>query len=482
MSLWRRWWFLLLVLILSAIAAFFIPVYWQRRQAAEELRQVLAELDETDPDWRLERIEANRRAVPDDRNGAIVVRAAAEQLPKDWQSNARDEISMVPPPIQLSDDLIKLVRLELDSSRNAVAAARKLAKYPEGRFPTTYSPDWIGTPVEAEAQARRLAALLQVDCFASIQELQLSQAWQSALAALNAGRCMGDGCATTPQLIRVAIASMGVHSVERIMAHGAVTEGELASMQDVLTDEAGHPVFLIVARSERAGCHKLFTYLANEAPSIAVAVEKLGLRKDDRVPRVADHFDDIFTTKAVYRSHAWLLHFHTQVIATGAEREPERDRRLHELNDLLSEVFARAQFKNPDLRYIRPFAYAFIKVSEAEQRVHTLLHCAIAGLAAERFRLKRDRWPQSFHELIQAKLLKEAPEDLCDGKPIRFRRAADGIVFYSVGKDGNAKGDALDHLEHFDPNQVRVEFRLWDPARRRQPPLPPRKLDENPAP
>jgi hypothetical protein len=84
--------------------------------------------------------------------------------------------------------------------------------------------------------------------------------------------------------------------------------------------------------------------------------------------------------------------------------------------------------------------------------------------------------------LIQAKLLKEAPEDLYDGQPIRFRRAGDGIVFYSVGKDGNAKGDALDHLEDFDPIQVRVEFRLWDPASRRQSPLPPRKQDENPAP
>jgi hypothetical protein len=395
MSLWRRWWFLLLLLILSAIAAFFIPVYWQRRQAAEELRQVLAELDENDPDWRLERIEAKRREVPDDKNGAMVVRAAAQQLPKDWQGNSLYDIYKVPPPSQLTDDSFKQMRQELDTARSAVTAARKLAKYPEGRFPTTYSPDWISTPVEAEVQARRMASLLQLDCCASIQELQLGQAWQSALAVFNAGRCIGDGCASLTQLVRVAIASMGVHCAERTLAHGAVTEGELASMQQVLTEEAGHPVFLIYARSERAGVHQLFTYLANEAPSIAIAVDKLAEsrfvdnnRKDDRAPGLADHFDDIFTRKALYRSHAWLLRFYTQVIASGAERGPERDRKLHELIHLPAEVFVRGgQLKDADLRYARQFSDPFFKVSEAEQRVHTLLHCAIAGLAAERFRL-----------------------------------------------------------------------------------------------
>jgi hypothetical protein len=32
----------------------------------------------------------------------------------------------------------------------------------------------------------------------------------------------------------------------------------------------------------------------------------------------------------------------------------------------------------------------------------------------------------------------------------------------------------------YDSNVHRTEFRLWDPAQRRQPPLPPRKHDDMP--
>ena len=40
----------------------------------DDLLQVVAELDRTDPDWRLERIEGKRKIIPDDQNSAILVR------------------------------------------------------------------------------------------------------------------------------------------------------------------------------------------------------------------------------------------------------------------------------------------------------------------------------------------------------------------------------------------------------------------------
>ena len=115
---------------------------------------------------------------------------------------------------------------------------------------------------------------------------------------------------------------------------------------------------------------------------------------------------------------------------------------------------------------------AATRVAKAEQRADTHLHCACAALATERFRLRHKRWPDSLDELVRAKLLLAAPLDLFTGQPVRFRRTADGLVIYSVGADGNAEGDSLDNLKAYDPAALRIEFRLWNPDRRGQPPLP----------
>jgi len=109
------------------------------------------------------------------------------------------------------------------------------------------------------------------------------------------------------------------------------------------------------------------------------------------------------------------------------------------------------------------------KVAMREQQTLAHLACGAAGLAAERFRLANARWPNSLEEIAEAGFLKQVPTDLYDARPLRLRRAADGLVIYSVGPDRNYDGRALDDSRGLS-RPVRIEFRLWDPSRRRQPP------------
>jgi hypothetical protein len=118
-----------------------------------------------------------------------------------------------------------------------------------------------------------------------------------------------------------------------------------------------------------------------------------------------------------------------------------------------------------------------VGVSDGERRTHTKLSCAAAGLAAERFRLQNQRWPDSLEELVKAGCLKKLPLELFDDKPLRFRRAPDGLVIYSVLTDRAYDGTALDEKptdvktpEKADIAGKRLEFRLWDVERRRQAP------------
>ncbi len=75
----RRWRWLaaLLVLALVTPAGY---LFFQGERARHDLAAMMAELDASDPGWRLEEIERKRPDVPDEQNSAPLVRALARQL------------------------------------------------------------------------------------------------------------------------------------------------------------------------------------------------------------------------------------------------------------------------------------------------------------------------------------------------------------------------------------------------------------------
>jgi hypothetical protein len=89
----------------------------------------------------------------------------------------------------------------------------------------------------------------------------------------------------------------------------------------------------------------------------------------------------------------------------------------------------------------------------------------VAALAAERYRLAHHTWPASLDVLATAKLLTALPRDPYDGKALRYRARADGVVVYSIGPDGRGNGEALDGNDPPTEDE-RLEFRLWDMDRR----------------
>jgi hypothetical protein len=120
------------------------------------------------------------------------------------------------------------------------------------------------------------------------------------------------------------------------------------------------------------------------------------------------------------------------------------------------------------------------------------------ALAVERYRLQHGRWPESLADLSPRRqqglitdkhlagaagygpdLIGKIPMDPYIGKPLRYRRLADGVVIYSVGPDGKDDGGKIIRMN---PNPstpgTDIGIQLWDPDKRRQPPLPPTKTEE----
>src|SRR5262249_39916071 len=70
----RRWWLKWTIIPLLVVLCPLLTIHYFDNAAAERtLAEAVAEADRLDPGWRLEDLEAARRKIPDDKNGAVVV-------------------------------------------------------------------------------------------------------------------------------------------------------------------------------------------------------------------------------------------------------------------------------------------------------------------------------------------------------------------------------------------------------------------------
>jgi hypothetical protein len=127
MRRWRKACCYFLLLLACAILFPVGFVYWQRRQAFIELQTVLAEVDRTDPGWRLEGLEAARRVVPDERNGALVVLTAHRMRPDSPASGAA---------LRPGDELRRIGATDIHSQGDVLFALHKAP--PAGSLALTY--------------------------------------------------------------------------------------------------------------------------------------------------------------------------------------------------------------------------------------------------------------------------------------------------------------------------------------------------------
>jgi hypothetical protein len=486
----RRWLRVaaLVLLPLLLVAGFYLYLYISAEWA---LQAAVAEADrlEAPHGWRLEDLEARRADPPEGRNSADTVLAARRLLPPSWpawdysllgedQEQANEErealrqsLFNLEPAARLDEAQAAALRQELTKAAASLDEARKLAGLPAGRFPITYAPDFISTVMKHPQDARQVAELLGYDALLRAQEQDPDGALTACRALLNAGRSLGDEPMMISQLVRLSSRALAVGRAERALAQGEPSPESLRALQQALEDEEPQDLLLTGARGERAGQQRLMlsleeggvqktTQLVGQIP----ALEGFG------EPQVPTHeVLALYAPGAIKSQHAALLRYMTRVVEAAklpVEQLPAEMARLA------------ATLKDQPL-IVRLVGPSLERVAAACQRSHAQLRCAIAALAAERYRQAHGRWPESLDALVQDGLLTGVPADPYDGAPLRLRRLGDGLVVYSVGPDRHDDGGTIDRKN---PNAEGSDlgFRLWDVDRRRQPPLPKPAADPPP--
>jgi hypothetical protein len=463
----RRWRKPLLIGLVMAALVLGTPVglYLYHQEAADApLREAIAEADRLDPGWRLEELEARRAETPDKENSALHVMRVKRLLPPNWASSPPFTdlfLEENPPEAQLSPAQVKALQQELDKAAAALPQARKLKDMPRGRFPITYARDGISTLL-ASHEARDVAYLLHNASLLRAQEGDADGALECCRAICNCARAIGDEPSLVSQLVRIACRSTAVSDAERVLAQGQPSAPALLALQRALEEEELEPLLLIAMRGERALLDRLMAALQHGEFPLNKAFGGPGAGKREIAPV---QFEEVMRNSplALKRERAALLRYLNEVVEACKRPSAERAKRLGELA---------AESKNLP-RIASLLVPAFHRVADAERRSRAELRGAIAALAAERYRVERGAWPAKGAELVATGYLKAWLDDPFDGKPLRWKRLADGVVIYSIGEDGKDDGGNVHHDPVRGP-RTDVGVRLWDVGRRRQPPPPPR--------
>jgi hypothetical protein len=452
----------------TGLVCFFGWVFAEREIARRDGERELVETQErvaaSDPDWSWEKYSAARRKPPAGKNGADLIPKIKKLTRPEWGKEFTKEewkpLLEIEPNVRYSPLVVEQVRRELTDSADAVQLARSLKDRPFGHREIVLTPNVLDTLLPDTQDTRAAADLLQWDTVLAVEDDDRLRAVNDLLALLNAGRSIGDEPFLISQLVRMACTGITVRATERFLAQ-APGPTDLSELQRALAAEAEEPLLLYGARGERAAFDRLLENMQTGVVG-SEALDKGG--SQDSLRRLGWwRYRANLPAERAYGLE-WLSRFveaarrpvHEQPALVAAIPEPPNDSR-HVLVHLLLP--------------------AVEKVAHAHWRTTALARCAAVGIACERFRQEHKRWPTALNELVPA-FLPAVPLDPYDGLPLRYTKWEDGVVVYSVGKRGQNRFDRLVAADPVVqtkpglPEGIEYGFRLWNPDKRRLPPLP----------
>jgi hypothetical protein len=444
-----------------------VPVgyYFYRAWANErDLQAAMAEIERLDPRWRFDDILADQTPIPDEQNPALrmlevdkLLRAGPGggfDLGADKNYRLFDDL---PSPNKLNAPQEGVLREALEKYADAVKLARTLKDFPgTGRFPIKHSRDWFSTNLDPLQRTRGVLAMLQYDAMLRAQDGDAAGAMESCQALVCATRSIGDEPFLIAALIRYAGRSITVLTLERVLAQTEPGEDRLRAMQELLEKEVAAPVLVAALRGERGGMDRVVGDLQSGKVKMSALVAAGGANSWE----------------------AFALDWFPGLLASGRDQQLVLMTRAVEGAKLPAEQQAKVfdeieqEARASRAIVVRVLMPSVSKVGQHHRRTHATLSCALLGVAVERYRLKNRHWPESLDAVVGQGFLKAVPADPFDGRPLRYKRLADGVAIYSVGFDEVDNAGAINNTNPYAAG-TDLGFRLWDPDARQQPPLPP---------
>lgn len=437
------------------------------------IKQIEAEMDATDPGWRLDEILAARPDPPAGQNSADVIAFVDAQVPGNLRyPGLSDATDRVRAPYRLNTAVRGVLDARFQTIDAAVQAARTIATMPTGRYPLVLEDNPFTSNLVREDCALDVASLLRYDAVRLADRGDLDGAMRSCRAAVHCGQSFASGDLIS--LIRVLCVDIGMDTIEYVLSQGELPSSACAEMQALLLAEEQFNDLLMDLRGRRAMTHDLLGKVMNGRLPMREVFD-LGLGQ--RVPSNWWYRLFGYTAADVRREYPVFMDAINRRIEAARLPLPERTVALDALDA-----------ERSDLARRYPLVATFLPITVGMRQQYYAKLAQVGAmrvlLGVERYRLAHKRWPARLEDIPADLLPGGLPRDPFDGLPLRYRRTTDGVVVYSVGNDRTDDGGVVvnedgrrDLQRELAPDRG---YRLWDVAKRRQPPPPPPPAEPSP--
>jgi hypothetical protein len=458
----------LLLVLVAMYGAFLQFLDWR---ANRTYLRAAAEVDRLDPGWRLDDILAKREKVPDRENSAPRVAEIARKLPENWPGILHYDASFLPngsPLRRLDRSQRDALQAVIEPAEEATPLARTLSELPRGSYegprPRLEHLENVGTLNALRdvnfpygEDVRRVLFLLRIDAVRRVDQGDFPTALTNVRAMINAGRSIGDYPSVSAQQVRNGGNLVAIAQLERLLAQSEVATTALGSLQSLLEEEARHDGATIALRGDRAIVDDLLEQIHS------------GQLTRNAIPHYSEFpwWEKSLNSLATLRNNqVHLLQLHSRAVTVGKQSEEKQVDQMKALNDeWIANVMSLRFFERQQYVGERLLLGRFLGIPTWFGMNQANLRTGIVALAAERYRLEQDRWPESLDQLVPHYLAR-IPADPFRNGLLQMRKLPDGLVIYSVGFDRVDEGGKVDPKTRMNPDQG---FRVWDPENRRRP-------------
>jgi len=321
----------------------------------------------------------------------------------------------------------------------------------KGRLSISYIPD--GDPLKFTLPSRRPwvdgTRLLSLSALLSTVDGRLESAADDAALALGLARTLDNEYSYTIKLNQIQMHISTVRTLEFILASGNLSDDILLSLYETIDPGAARKSAEAAFLTERAifieMCDQLATGQRTPADFSGNSDVSIGIMGTTVLPAVAVREDQI-------RGVSWWTELIDQLDDYPAA--------LQTAEHLNPAVWPAGDSSWLLVTLIPPLT---VMMEPCAEQV-ALLEVTRTALAAERSRLAQGRYPETLAKLVPA-YLGEVPRDPFDGEPIRLLATGDGIVIYSIGRNG-VDDDGIVTAQEGERRARDVGFRLLAPEQR----------------
>src|SRR6266496_1498009 len=228
----RRWLkriFFVLAVFVPILAAFYFYAQWQ---GDRELRGVIAELDAQGEPWRWDDLLAARPKGPEDEKVRALINQVVFVARRGWKS--KNIQRSIPPNAFFSPEVGAVLAKDFKALEQTIAEARTTLNMPSGRYVVQHGAKVLQPPGDNVLDVLHVSELLQLAAMWHARQGDLDLAIEDCQATQHASRILQDEPELLGQLVRVAMQTIAIETLEHVLAQGIAPSQELRQLQEAL--------------------------------------------------------------------------------------------------------------------------------------------------------------------------------------------------------------------------------------------------------